>query len=360
MFLFFKRKNNNNYSQNETLNSFDEDELSFVLKRKAEKIGLKSSLVEYAALSRGLNVHRLSRRLILIELENGKQISFHNMNGTSSSRVGKFICDRKQDTRYLLQRRGLSVVESEVFSDSEFNKAVDYVKSIGFPVVVKPTTLARGMGITTKIESFKEFEIAWKKAINAYKKKSKNKMLLVERHFTGEDYRFFVVDNKVVSVTHRKRANVTGDGKSTILELIRKKNAERAKNPYLSNYLIPEEYNLFDVLEKQNFNLDDIPKKGQEVILRSQSNLSAGGDSIDITDDVHPEYKSIAVEAVKCIPGIEYGGVDIISSDIYSKPNKRNHIVGEVEFSPAPLAHFPYIGHKRDMAGAIIEFYMSR
>ena len=62
------------------------------------------------------------------------------------------------------------------------------------------------------------------------------------------------------------------------------------------------------MLVRQNYKLDDILEKGQELILRSPSNISAGGDSIDVTDEIHKEFKEIAISAVKAIPGIPYAG----------------------------------------------------
>lgn len=335
-------------------------EIDFVKQRKSQKIGLKSSLMEFAALNKGLKVTRLNRRVIIVESDSGKQIGFTHMNGLSSSILGKRICDRKHDTRNILKKNKISVVKSQIFNSENFKEALEFVNKIGFPIVVKPTTLSRGRGITTNIQSVEEFRLAWNKGINAYKKNRKTKELIIEKHFQGEDYRFFVVGNKVISVTHRKRANITGDGKSNILELIRIKNNIRKKNQYLANHLIPENIVDLDILTKNNLDLDYIPNKGESITLRSQSNLSAGGDSIDVTDIVHPDFFDIAVQSVKVIPGVEYAGVDIIAQNISNKPNSNNHIVGEVEFSPAPIAHFPLVGKRRDMAGAILEHYLRK
>lgn len=355
------KKTNKQMESNQLTNSNNQsEEAKFVIRSKKQGVTIKSALMEYAAISRNLDVKRFSNMLILVTSAKMNEYPFSQMNGVNSSRVGKMICDRKQDTRSLLKNNGLSVIDSKMFFANEYEKAEKFVKSFGFPVVVKPTNLARGRGITTDIKNINDFKQAWEDALKVYKVKRNTHSLLIERHFYGEDYRFFVVGDKVISATHRKRANITGDGKSTILELIQKKNKERSKNPYLSDYLIPEDIDKLDRLKNSNYNLSDVPKKGEEIILRSQSNLSAGGDSIDVTDIVHKDFLTIAIEAVKSIPGIEYAGVDIIAQDITQKPNKDNHIVGEVEFSPAPLAHFPFVGKRRDMAGAILDYYLEK
>ena len=197
--------------------------------------------------------------------------------------------------------------------------------------------------------------IRWAKAFSPYRR-PRNGRVLVERQVTGEDFRFYVIGDRVIGVTHRKRANVQGDGTSTIGALIDAKNAERAKNPYLGDYLLPTDLEKLDRIAT----LDAVPNEGDDVILRSQSNLSAGGDSIDVTDDVHPDFADLAVRAVAATPGMEYAGVDIITPSISEKPSEANHVISEVEYSPAPITHFPSYGTFRDMAGELMDFYLER
>lgn len=350
----------NRFSRKKKITGIEQRESKFVIERKKQGIGIKSSLVEFAALERNLNVDRLNKRVILVRTRTNTDLAFTGLNGISSSSVSSRISTRKQDTRHILKKQGISVVESAAFNISEYKNALKYVEKLGFPVVVKPATLSRGRGITTNVQTVKQFKEAWENAKNAYRRRRKNRQLIVEKHIEGNDYRFFVVDEKVISVTQRKRANVVGDGSSTVLELIKNKNEERKKNPYLGDYLIPENREELDRLIENDISLDYVPKNNEELILRSQSNLSAGGDSIDYTDDVHPGFIEIAIKAVQSIPGMSYAGVDFITKDITKKPTKNNHIVSEVEYSPAPLAHFPLVGKRRDMAGAIIDYYLKK
>lgn len=354
--LFKKNKNSNYHLINDDSSS---PRAKFVRERSKEGIGLKSALIEYAAIDKGLKVKRLSRRMLLVQDKEGNNLAFNNMNGIHSSRIGMNICDRKHDTRYILKQSGLKVVESERFSYKELSRAIEYAEQLGFPVVVKPTSLSRGRGVTANIKNVEQFKKAWNNAFAAYRSNKENRSVIVERHVNGEDFRVFVVDDKVISVTQRKRANVVGDGKSTILELIKEKNRERSKNPYLCNHLISEDASELDYLEEQSYTLDYIPKDGEEIVLRKQSNISVGGDSVDFTDKIHPEFRDIAIQSIKAIPGIKYAGVDFIAEDITKKPTKTEYVVSEIEFSPAPLAQFPYRGKSHDIAGALLDYYLN-
>ncbi|MCG7333032.1 hypothetical protein [Salinicoccus roseus] len=335
-------------------------EALFVEEKKKEKIGVKSSLIEYAALQKGMETKRINSRTILINLNNKRKLSFHNMNGIDSSRVGISLCNNKDEILKLMREFDLPVTKAKKFDINSYDKAIHFVEEIEFPVVVKPVYLSRSRGITTNIQSFDALEKAWNKAIKAYVSKSRTRSILIEKHMDGEDYRFFVVGRKVVSVTHRKRANVVGDGFSNIKELVRKKNIMRSENPYMSKYLISENESDLDGLREKGLDFESIPLNGEEVKLYSSSNPAAGRDSVDVTHSVHPGYKSEAIKALEAVPGMEYAGIDIISKDITSKPTIHNHVIGEIESSPAPLTHFPIEGVRRDMAGAIIEHYLQK
>ena len=365
-------------------------------------IGSKSALIEHAAISRRLATTRWSSTEVVIQLPGnaGPPIVFHEMNGPRSM-GGRFYCDEKTVARDLLRRAGLNVAISQSFDPSELHEGLRYAQGIGYPVVVKPTNLARGIGVTANIQTPEEFSTAWHRARSAqgwlhmaaalarsvlggpgprharnlparaaaYRELIRDasstawqrrwRPVLVEKHFQGNDFRAFVVGDDIVSVTQRKPANVIGDGVGTVRELIERKNAIRAENAYLCDHPIPTTPELLDRLASAGLTLSHVPAPGEIVVLRSASNLSAGGDSVDFTEDAHPGFIDIAIRAVRAIPGIEYAGVDLITPDITARPTATNYIVGEVEFSPAMLAHFPLAGTSRDMAGAVLDYYLA-
>ncbi|WP_142392681.1 hypothetical protein [Mycobacterium sp. 3519A] len=366
-------------------------------------IGSKSALIEHAAAERGIAASRLSNSEVLIDVPGwGSSVYFHHMNGPRSI-GGRFYCDEKAVARDILRSAGLNVATSRAFAPHELEEGLQYAESIGYPVVVKPTNCARGTGVTANVQSPDALMSAWRRAsaanfgwfdkaatiarslcespvpsggsgwkaqAAAYRDairraasrawESRFRPVLVEKHFDGNDFRAFVVGDKVVSVTQRKRANVIGDGVATIRELIERKNAIRAGNAYLRDCPIPTRPDVLDLMSGAGLTTAHIPARDETVVLRSASNLSAGGDSIDVTDEAHPEFIDIAVKAVRAIPAVEYAGVDLITPDITAPPTAANHIVSEVEHSPAMLAHFPLVGAPRDMAGAVLQHYLEQ
>jgi len=98
--------------------------------------------------------------------DTGPPIFFHEMNGPRSM-GGRFYCDEKTVARDLLKRACLNVAISQAFEPSELREGLRYAESIGYPVVVKPTNLARGIGVTANIQRPEEFSTAWLRARTA-------------------------------------------------------------------------------------------------------------------------------------------------------------------------------------------------
>lgn len=331
-----------------------DDRAAFVHAAIDRGVNPKSALLEHAAIVRGLRVTRVDNRIVLVHRPSADPLVFVNMNGPRSTVLAQRLCDDKAVTRHLLAADGLAVAESRVFGVAELDEATRYAESLGWPVVVKPTNLSRGHGITTNVRSADQVAVAWRTAVEAAGTR-RDTRVLVERQFDGEDHRMIVVGGRLIAATLRRRANVVGDGSSTILELIRRKNQLRLGNPHLRGYLIPEDPALLDLLTEAGRTLADVPAEGEEVPLRGTSNVATGGDNIDVTDRVHPDFVEIAVRALAAVPGMEYGGVDIMTADI-SRPGP--YLVGEVEFAPGPGPQFPIVGEGRDIAGAILDHYL--
>lgn len=90
--------------------------------------------------------------------------------------------------------------------------------------------------------------------------------------------------------------------------------------------------------------------------MRQKTNVSSGGDPIDVTDSISDEVKQIAIDAVKAIPGLLHAGVDIII-------NENRNIDAEglvIEINPTAQIGgilYPLEGEARDIPKAIVDYY---
>ncbi|WP_339226575.1 acylphosphatase [Oceanobacillus sp. FSL K6-2867] len=261
------------------------------------------------------------------------------------------ICTDKEKTKQLLKDGGVPIPEGELFDITESKKMVKYAEKIGYPVIIKPLNGSMGRGVYINLQNRDELLNAIKETQTTYKQ---YKTYLVEKHYFGKEYRVYVVGDKAVVATHRIPANITGDGKNTVEKLIKLKNIERKKNPYLAPKAIKIDYEVKNYLKNYGYNEKSVPKKGELLILRGKSNLSAGGDPIEKTYELTNEVKQIAVDALKAMPSIPHAGVDVI----VDPDSNKKAVVLEINATAEIAFHcFPLEGEAKDVPGAIIDYY---
>ncbi|MEN9317034.1 MAG: hypothetical protein RIS35_3427 [Pseudomonadota bacterium] len=329
--------------------------LDFVRRRVGARVSLKSALVEWTASTHGVRCARLDPYTVMVD----GRVPFVEMCGPSASFAGRHLLDNKDLARGLLRAAGYPVVDSRLFLSGQQREALEYARALGFPVVVKPRNFSRGRGVVVGIADDEAFGRAWQAAqAEGRRIRGAPIPLLVERQFDGRDHRFFVCSGRVVSVTERRAASVVGDGARTIRALVEVKNTRRALNPDLHDYPIRLEEGGLDENERSRSPFDAIPCAGERVFLKKVANLASGGDSIDRTDEIHPSFLEAIGGLTAHVPGMSYFGVDVLLKDRTAPFDSRNCVIGELEFSPGPMAHFPWRGVARDMAHAVLQHEM--
>src|SRR5699024_9984029 len=260
------------------------------------------------------------------------------------------ICTEKPQTYIYLKKNNVPIPEGKAFAkDTKDSDILQYAKELGFPLVIKPADGKSGIGVITDIRNIKDFMKAMKEVRNQLGYKE----VIVERFIKGADYRVYVVGDKVVGIYKRIEANVIGDGKSTIKELIKNKNKIRKKNPFIYNRPIKVDANLKNNLIEQNLSLESVPSKGERIYLRKQGEYLKERDPVDITDIVSDEIKDIAVKAMKSIPGLTHCDVDMLVNE-----ETGHAYVNEINSRPQISNHlFPLEGLARDIPKEVIDFY---
>jgi cyanophycin synthetase len=177
--------------------------------------------------------------------------------------------------------------------------------------------------------------------------------VLVEQFAPGYDHRLLVVGDRVVAATRGEPTYVTGDGERSIAQLIDDdlnrdlRRGELEAFPLCEIELDPT--NLLQ-LSRQGHTQDSIPRHGERVLIQRNGNLS-----FDVTDDIHPEVATVAVQAAKII-GLDVAGLDLVMPDISKPLESQGGVVIEVNAGPGLLMHLkPLVGKPRPVGEAIIE-----
>lgn len=277
----------------------------------------------------------------------------HNFSVTRGDLVSKKavnIANNKHLTKEYLTEANVETPKGSLFTDKhEDEDVLNYARETGYPLVLKPIDGTGGKGVVANIQNDEEM----KHALTYVREQLNYKKVIVEDYFQGEDHRLYVVDDKVIGVFKRDPASVTGNGKDTIEILLKRKNIERSKIPSVKDTPIKVDSETKELLRRLDYTLKSVPEDGEVVFLKSKSNVSSGGEAVDVTDETTDEMKQIAVNAVKSIPTLVQGGVDMM---IDKKKNKG--VVLEINSRAHIRTHlFPSYGKARDIPTAIIDYY---
>ncbi len=329
--------------------NLDEDIQEMRELREANRLGPSTGSIIEEAEARGIPWIRLNK-YSLCQLGYGRNQKRVQATVTSqTSSIGVEIAGDKEDTKYLLQQAEIPVPRGEIVRTQ--SGLEDAIRSLKYPLVIKPINGNHGRGVTTNIENLDQALAAFENA-----KKISNSVI-VEQYITGDDYRILVINYRMVAAAKRLAAQVTGDGRSTVQELVHRVNADPRRG--FGHEKVLTSINIDSIthkqLESQNMTLDSIPANGEIVILKDTANLSTGGTSVDVTDMVHPSIVFMA-ERISRVVGLDICGIDFITKDISKPVNECRGAVIEVNAGPGFRMHLaPADGLPRNVAAPVID-----
>lgn len=332
------------------------DNVSFNLEpdiRKLERIrdywylGLSTGSVVNELNERGIPYMREKDDAYILFGYGSRQKRIQATISGNTSFIGVDLAGDKDTTKYLLREAGIPVPEGIiVYDQDELNSAI---KTLGFPVVIKPLDGNHGRGITVNVrtmgEAFEAFDIA----------QHISTAVIIERYIQGFDYRLLVINYKFVAALKRTRAFIKGDGKSTVEELISNVNREPRRQKKPGNILTPITIDnvTLNLLKKQGLGLDSILEKDEILYVKETANVSTGAVPSDVTDLVHP-HNIFQAERIARLIGLDICGVDLISPNISIPFQENRAAIVEVNAAPGIRMHMePAEGKPRNVAKMI-------
>jgi len=313
---------------------------------------LSTQILLKESIKRGISFEILDCQDNFIQLAKGDHIEYVKQ-ATKTSKdtyVSVLAMENKTVTKKILHAHRISVPSGEEYIELQQAKEAAY-KWLNKPIVIKPKSTNFGLGISVFPEGANVLDL--EKALDiAF---TEDTAVLIEHYVKGKEYRFLVMGEETVAVLHRVPANVIGDGKSTIAELVAIKNenplrGKGYKTP-LEKIEIDEQMKLF--LHQENITVETVLPEGKLQYLRENSNISTGGDSIDVTEQAPKAFKDIAVQAAKAV-GATICGVDMMIEQFENEASSYSII--ELNFNPAIHIHaYPYKGIERNIGYEILK-----
>jgi D-alanine-D-alanine ligase-like ATP-grasp enzyme len=319
--------------------------LLFAAEKQNEEITPTALLEERVKYSKGIN------RLYTIGAGRNSQI-INFASSSKDSKIAKEIQRDKWSSNLMMERLGLPTARWEILDSAE--QIEDIWDKYEKPVVIKPTGLTAGSGVSTGIDTIQKAKNAYQIAKEPTKKhigKTWQQKIMIQEQVPGEDYRLLVIDGKLEVVTKRIPAFIIGDGKSTIKELIEETNRDPRRDTSKPTHILKPikiDPPLLRLLDEKGLTLESIPKKDEKITVRKVASMSQGGITEDFTDQVGPEIKYIVESIANSIHAFVIGA-DILCKDISKPLTKDNGGIIEINTKPeAYLNLYPVIGKQRE------------
>jgi len=313
----------------------------------AHWLGPSTAAIVGAAIDRGIPWLRLNDGN-LVQLGLGKkQRRIWTAETDATSAIAESIACDKQLTRQLLKSVGVPVPQGRIVESPA--AAWEAAADIGLPVVVKPSDANHGRGVSLELTLRTEVEAAFAIA------EAEGSEVIVERFIAGDEHRLLVVGGKLVAAAKGENLYITGDGHSTVRQLI---DAQLNSDPRrgeaeefpLETIVLDREPAMQLLLARQKLDGEAVPEAGRRVLVQRNGNVA-----IDVTDKVHPEVAARAVLAAKTV-GLDIAGIDLVCSDISRPLEETGGAIVEVNAGPGLLMHLkPAQGQPRPVGPAIVD-----
>jgi cyanophycin synthetase len=317
--------------------------------REDTRLGPSTGCIVEEAAKRGIPYIRLNKHS-LVQLGYGvNQKRIRATIASTTSNIAVDIACDKEETKLLLEAAEIpvprgTVIRTEVGLDEAIEK-------FGYPLVIKPIDGNHGKGNTTNI-------INREQAITAFEAaKVYGRSVIIERFITGYDFRCLVINNKFICAALRTPASVVGDGVHSIQWLIDETNKDPRRGFGHEKVLTQITMDQFTqkMLDDAEITLEYIPSKGERVMLKPTANLSTGGTSTDVTDEVHPA-NIFMFERIAKIIGLDICGIDVMAMDLKTPVSENGGAILEVNAAPGFRMHIdPSEGLPRNVAEPVVD-----
>ena len=310
-------------------------------------LGPSTACIVTAATDRGIPHIRLNDGN-LVQLGYGaSQRRIWTAESEFTSAIAEGIASDKDLTKSLLKACGVPIPEGQVVHSPE--EAWEAAQDIGLPVVVKPSDGNHGRGVTLDLRKKEDIEAAFHVAY------PEGSDVMVERFILGDEHRLLVVNGKVVAAARGEVVGITGNGRSTVAELIDSQLNSDPRRGYEEEYpleIIDANTNVAVQLElkRQDLDAQAVPAAGRQVVVQRNGNVA-----VDCTDEVHPEVAYIAGLAARVV-GLDIAGIDMVAQNIARPLHSQGGAIVEVNAGPGLLMHLkPAVGAPRPVGQAIVE-----
>lgn len=263
----------------------------------------------------------------------------------SNSSIASTICDDKAVFAQTAKYADLVTPETLVYENH--GDAQRFMNDHG-KIVVKPARGAHGNAVTVNVDDNKKLDAA----LAAVRKAYPESKTILQRQVKGDDYRLLIIGAKLAAASRRTPANVTGDGRSTLKELILKENSSPDRTVEYSEKLCKiDESEAWIYLGER---ASTVPGKDEVVQVVGTANIGSGGQADDVTDIVPESVVDTAVRLCDLI------GASVCGVDFMHDADTDEWWLIEANLSPSFGLHLnPHSGVSRSVDAMFVDEMLS-
>jgi cyanophycin synthetase len=230
----------------------------------------------------------------------------------------------------LMAGAGLPVPEQLHFDARDLAAALAFLDGADGACVVKPVDGAGGTGVTGGVRSPRELQRAVVRAGR------RSRSLVIERQVAGDVYRLLLLDGELLDVIRRDPPRVTGDGRSTVAQLIAAENRRRLAGATARGarpWLLTIDLDCVFTLQRAGAGLASVLPPGARVAVKTAVNSNGPDDNESVFGEVSEALVAQAALAA-AVTGVRLAGVDVITPDPATALDRSGGVVLEVNATP--------------------------
>ncbi|SFQ83268.1 GNAT-family acetyltransferase TIGR03103 [Halopseudomonas formosensis] len=258
--------------------------------------------------------------------QGGRSIRCRESLSDLTSAVSMTLCQQKQLTHRLLQRQGLNTPHWRLAGTPEENAA--FLAEHG-ALVVKPDNGEQGNGVAVNLRDADSLERAIAEA------RQYDSQVLLESYHPGQDLRVVVINYQVVAAAIRQPAQICGDGRKTVRQLIEKQSRRRQASTH-GESRIPLDEETRRTVEEAGYDFESVLPANETLQVRRTANLHTGGVLVDVTSELHPNLAEAAIQAARALE-IPVVGMDLL----VPAADQPDYVIIEANERPGLANHEP-------------------
>lgn len=290
------------------------------------------------------NMPKQSPQPELFRISDGQRQHFFNKSmGDANTVKTTMLASNKAAAKECFAKAGIATPKSAIWTGVNAGEIRDFLAKCTSKVfVIKPLSGSLRQGVMLGIPASQVIVLL--SNLGA-------KTTLVEEQIKGLKHRIYVVGDQAIAAHAKPGVSVTGNGRETIAQLIKRKNQMRAANPALASCQI-DLAAAVQYLAEFGQSASRVPVLGERVVLSTSNNMGDGGDAYSVIDTLSPIVARASVAACAAL-NLPNGAVDIIfdgQTAYVLEVNERAQIGGH---------SFPTVGTGSGnvVAEAIVDWY---